>query len=403
MATFATGAGHGLAYQIESTFGVAPAPDYTYARITGTTIDLNKDSFQSDELRSDQQIADFRHGNKQVSGDINFEISHLAFDWMLEAVTGGTYAAKETVVSTDIAVDATARTFTNTGSFDWDDAAGLDVKVGDYVSFSGFTEAGNNVTVQVLSVSATVLTATTATTGLVTEVAGDSVTATAEKQKLKCSTGQSSFQIERQFTDINQYQVFSGCTFNTMSLNVVPNSIVTGTASIVGKDMTTAQTPADATITAAPTGSPMDAFNGEVLIQGGTGGFLTETAIAVITAIDFNLERGMDPTFVVGSDTTAGIVPGRNNVSGTITAFFENLDMYNLFLNETEASVKFQLKDGQDNSGEEYLEFHMPRVKFGTGNIPVDGEGAVTISMSFQALLDSTEGTNLIITRSSDA
>ena len=47
------------------------------------------DGFQSNELRSDRQITDFRHGVKQVNGDIGVEYSWQEYDPFFEAAFFG--------------------------------------------------------------------------------------------------------------------------------------------------------------------------------------------------------------------------------------------------------------------------------------------------------------------------
>ena len=139
--TIATGSRHNMAYVVESTFGTTPStPVFTPIRHTGTTIGLSKDSIESEELREDRQIANYRHGNKSVSGDINFELSYGSFDDILEAVLCGTW-------NTDV---------------------------------------------------------------------------------LKAGTTRRSYTIERHHQDIGKYLRSTGCNFNTMSLSVAPNSMVTG-------------------------------------------------------------------------------------------------------------------------------------------------------------------------------
>ena len=91
--TIATGSRHNLSYILESAFGTTPtSPGFTPIRHTGTTMGLTKEAMESEELREDRQIAHFRHGNKSVSGDINFELSYGGLDALLEAVMCGTWA-----------------------------------------------------------------------------------------------------------------------------------------------------------------------------------------------------------------------------------------------------------------------------------------------------------------------
>ena len=45
------------------------------------------------------------------------------------------------------------------------------------------------------------------------------------------------------------------------------------------------------------------------------------------------------------------------------------------------------------------LKFILPRVKYGTGQPDVGGEGPIFLTMSYQALYDSSTSTNIIIER----
>lgn len=64
--------------------GVTPdTPAMATVRNTGVTLGLSKDSLQSEEIRGDRQISDFRLGANQVGGDISIEMSHLTFDSLI--------------------------------------------------------------------------------------------------------------------------------------------------------------------------------------------------------------------------------------------------------------------------------------------------------------------------------
>lgn len=91
--TIANGAQHSLHYVAESTYGTTPStPTWTPLPHTGTTLALTKDGIESEKLRGDRQVEDFRHGNKSVSGDVTGELEYAAFDDMLEAALCGTWA-----------------------------------------------------------------------------------------------------------------------------------------------------------------------------------------------------------------------------------------------------------------------------------------------------------------------
>jgi hypothetical protein len=206
--------------------------------------------------------------------------------------------------------------------------------------------------------------------------------------QLKVGTTRRSFTIERLFSDITQYHRFTGCNFSTLSLSIAPNAMVTGSLGVIGKGMTTATAIiTGATYPAATTTSPFDSFTGTINEN--------NSAIAVITSLDINLDNGMNPLFVVGSAETLQPSIGRSNVSGSVSAYFEDSTLLDKFLNETETSIDFTLVD---TAGNEYF-FDLPRIKYSAGQPDVSDEGPVTISFDFQALYNAADTTNLIIQR----
>lgn len=91
---------HSLFAIAEVDYGVTPTtPAFDTIRHTGVTLGLSKSTLISAELRADRQIADYRHGTKQIGGDISTELSYGSFDTLLEAVLLGTWAVKAVAVT----------------------------------------------------------------------------------------------------------------------------------------------------------------------------------------------------------------------------------------------------------------------------------------------------------------
>ena len=90
----ANGSLHSLYLIPEATYAVTPAtPALLTVRHTGCSLGTDKDSMQSEELRADRQIADFRMGQNKVGGGVDVEVSTDAqFTTLLEALLGGTWA-----------------------------------------------------------------------------------------------------------------------------------------------------------------------------------------------------------------------------------------------------------------------------------------------------------------------
>ena len=208
---------------------------------------------------------------------------------------------------------------------------------------------------------------------------------------LKVGTTPKYFSIEDYAADIDQARLFTGCTVSTMALSIAPNQMVTTTFGMVGKDMTIGQT--EKTQDAASGNAPFDAYSGDLAI----GNVGASSAVAIVTGIDFTLNNSFAPTFVVGDDSAPCLEVGRAEIEGTITAYFEDAALVNRFLNETETELSVSV---DDPTGTNTYTFLFPRVKINSADVGVDGPNSRIINMSFVALYDSTEQTNLKITRS---
>jgi hypothetical protein len=206
---------------------------------------------------------------------------------------------------------------------------------------------------------------------------------------LKVGTTPKFFSIEDYAADIDQARLFTGCTVNTMGVSLAPNQMVTTTFGVVGKDMTIGAT--EKTQDAASGAAPFDAYSGDLSI----GDVGAGSASAIVTGLDFTLTNGYAPTFVIGDDSAPSLEFGRAEVEGTLSAYFEDAALVNRFLDETETEIEVSVGDGTNT-----MTFLFPRVKINSADVGVDGPTSRVISMSFIGLYDTTEATNLKITRS---
>ena len=207
---------------------------------------------------------------------------------------------------------------------------------------------------------------------------------------LKVGTTPKFFSIEDYAADVDQARLFTGCTVNTMGVSLAPNQMVTTTFGVVGKDMTIGAT--EKTQDAASGAAPFDAYSGDLKIAD-TGGVLASAAI--VTGLDFTVTNGYAPTFVIGDASAPSLEFGRAEVEGTLSAYFEDAALVNRFINETETALEVSVGDGTNT-----MTFLFPRVKINSADVGVDGPTSRVVSMSFVGLYDTTEATNLKITRS---
>lgn len=383
----ADGSRHSLRYVPEATYGVVPAnPAFRPVRHVGTTLGMTKEALQSNELRQDRQIADFRLGARQAAGDISIELSFGSFDDLLEAALCGTWVAASSTGQAQLSASVGKLTRA-AGSFLTDGIA-----VNDVVIASGFTTAGNNGRFRVTAATATDLTVTPLQgQTMAVEAAGarqvDTLRAT-----LKAGVLRRSFTFERLFSDLaaaaKPYHRFTGVEVNTLALTIAANAMVTGTFGVIGKGFSTDTAAlAGATVAAPTTTAPVDSFTGTLNESG--------SPIAVVTEIGLSLTNGMATRFVVGSKETIRPSIARSNVTGNVTAYFEDSVLLDKFINEAASSVSFETPDGDGNR----YRITLPRIKYTGGQPDVSGEGPITLNMPYQALLDPVTGTNLMIER----
>lgn len=211
-------------------------------------------------------------------------------------------------------------------------------------------------------------------------------TPSAGTDQLKVGSTRRTFTFERRFADISRYIRYTGCELNSLSLSVSPNAIVTAAFGIVGlgQDSSNAAV-AGATYTAASGACPFDSFSGTISEGGST--------IGTITQIELSLENGMENQFAIGSKSPVGKSLGKSNLTGTLTAYFDDVTLLNKFINETSSSVSFTLVDSAGNQ----ILFDIPNVKYNGGQPDTNGDGPITIALPFQALYDGTEESQLIV------
>lgn len=210
---------------------------------------------------------------------------------------------------------------------------------------------------------------------------------------LKVGTTPKYFTIEDYAADIDQAKLFTGMAVSSMGVSIAPNQMITTTFSMAGKNMTISATE-QATVTASAGNSPFDSYSGDVKIAD-VDGISGATAACLLTAVDFTVNNSLSPTFTVGCLGAQSLEYGRAEVEGTLTAYFEDASLVNRFVNETETAIEVSVADPSGGS----MTFLFPRVKINSADTSVDGPTSRFVNISFVALYDDTETSNLVITR----
>lgn len=386
----ATGIAKQVRYKAETTFNTAPgATGAQLLRRVESTLNIEKDTYAASELRTDYQISDFRHGTRRTSGTIRGELSPKTYADFLQAALRRdfTTGASGTGLSITIAGSGPYTLTRAAGSFLTDG-----FKAGDVVRLTAgtFNVSNSNKNLYVVSLTATVLTVVVPNgSALVAEGPIASATvAVVGKKTFTPTTGHTdkSFAIEHWFSDVPTSELFLGCKVSMVDIALPPTGLATVDVGVMGVGSVTTNSSAYYTSpTAATTTGITAAVNGLLYIGG--------TAVATCTGLSLKIDGAYSGDPVVGSNTMPQIFPGRVNVTGQFTAYFDSATFRDAFLNESELALSAVLT-ADNTAAADVLAFNLPRIKLGSASRS-DGEKGLILTADFQALYNGAGGSGI--------
>jgi len=392
MPDIASGVAKRVAYKKEVSWGVAPgATTAQILRRVTSGVTLNKDTYQSNEVRRDYQIADMRHGVRRVEGPLNGELSCGTYkDFMAAAMRHSWQAAVTTgTISGVIASTGAPHFVRSSGNYLTDG-----FKAGDLGRWTGWTTTGTNNNSRNMLVTAVTSTGLSGAfldgTAVAAKGTGDSVVfASVGKKVFVPSTGHldESFSIEHYHGDLSPVlsELFTGCKLTQMDFGLPPTGMATLGMQFMGRDLVRGTAEYYTTPTAETNTGLLAAVNGALYVQG--------QAIALITGLNISIAANMSATPVVGSNTYPGIQEGRVVVSGEMSAYFQDATLRDYFVDETEVSLVCALT-ASGSATADCMSIVMPRIKVG-GASKDDGEGGIIQRLPFQALRNTNGGTGI--------
>lgn len=388
-----------VAYKSANTAGIAAAGSgaKVLRRVT-SDIDVNKDTYASNEIRTDLQDADFRHGVRRGMGKIAGELSPGTYADFMAGSLKRDFAAVAAITGLSITIAGSGPTYTVTrASGSWL-TSGLKNGMVFRFTAGSFVASNSNKNIVVASMTATVLTVYVLNgSGLVAEGPIASATVT--------PTGKSTFvpltgHIEK-FFSIEEWQpeVPSSITgwdlrVSSLAIDLPPTGLSTIAINLMGVDTLEAASQRFTTPTAAGTTGIAAAVNGVVMIAG--------VAVATITGMSFNVSSTYSGEPVVGSNIIPTLTPGKVKVEGSVSIKFVDTTARQAFINETEVDLAVVLSSN-NLATSDVLAFVLSRVKL-NGAARSDGETEVVQTVPFKALLNTaggasaaTEATTLLI------
>jgi hypothetical protein len=385
-------------YKKEVTFNTAPgASGAQLLRRVESILDIDKDTYQSAEKRSDYQVSDFRHGVRKSTGTLKGELSPKTYADFMGAALRRDFAAVTPITAASITIAAGSlvngiQQYTVTraaGSYLTDG-----VKAGDVVRLSvgTFNAANLAKNLYVISLTATVLTVVPLNgVALVAEgpIATSTVTVYGKKTFVPV-TGHTdtSFCFEHWFADAlpTLSEVYPGIKIGSIDVGLPATGMATIDMGLTGPgSITTATTVYYTAPTALTTTGVAAAVNG-VLYVGGL-------AVAILTSLSFKVDGGYGADPVVGSNSLPAIFPGKVNITGNFSAYFDAATFRDAFLNETEIALSMVFSS-DNTAAADFLAFNLPRIKLGSAK-KAEGDKGLTITCDFQALFNGAGGAGI--------
>ncbi len=388
--TQAAGVFKQLSYKQEVTYGLKPAAAAAQSlrRVT-SDLSLTKQTYQSAEIRTDQQMQDMRHGVRSVDGTISGELSPATYADFIDAALRRARTAGVSAAALSVTIAGAGPTFTVTrgsGSYLTDG-----FKRGDVVRLSVGALNAANINKNLLIVTLTATIATVRVLNGVVMVAEGPIASTTMtvvgKKTFAPTTGHidRSFSVEHWFTDVAQSEVYTGCQPTKIDIGLPPTGLATISIPMMGQNVETATAQYFTSPTAATVTGLTAAVNGDILVGG--------VAVATLTGLTLSIESNRSGDPVVGSNTIPTRFPGRILVSGQATVYFEDAVLRDAFLNETEIEIMVVLTS-DETATSNFIAFTMPRCKLG-GSSKSDGEGGIVQTIPFQAMVPTTGGTGI--------
>lgn len=370
----------------EATFKVTPsspqAPDLVY--FITNTLRLARNLISSNTIRGNRNPSKPVVGNKDVSGDITLELQGYMGRFLEGALGSVDSADEELTYSSSSAAFVPGETIT--GGTSGSTAT---------VVYDNETDTLFIVSKSAPFVSETIIGGTSGSTALIGGDASAASSPYVHRFYINTVTGSTlpSYTIERGYSDISQYFLYNGCKVNSLSFSVLPEGFQEVTVNFMGAKETVSGSSYAETDEITDNGkSSFDGFTISTLQEGGTD-------IAIVTTIDgLTIENNLDGSVYVIDPSNPGerrsLPAGTAKITGTLTAVFEDLTLYNKAVaaspTETSLRIKYKLGTGDGSNNNEAIEFFIPELIFSPQAPVVEGATGVLVELPFEAYYDDT-------------
>jgi len=199
--------------------------------------------------------------------------------------------------------------------------------------------------------------------------------------------------LEKGFTDLAQYFLYNGCRINRGTFEFASDGIIPASFDFMGQKRTISGTSFDAT----PVNLghlPFDGFEATIEEGGSSIAYVSKCTVDIFNDLDGG------NYVIAGAGQRRAIPEGKTAVTGTLTALFESITLFNKAVNFTESSIKITMTrgDGLGSAGNESLVIFIPEVVYEVSDPLVSGPKGIVVEMPYSAFYDNAaEATSIQI------
>jgi hypothetical protein len=333
-----------MSFIAEATWADTPAtPAFKTLRLDGEGFSSSKSRTRPNEISADGQATAAITTKEESTGSLNFSVSASdTSNELLASAVNGVWTTPVDYVGSDVAItvaDGTTCTLTATaGDF-------LDSNLvipGQFLKVFSADASGGCFIGRVLTVAADTLTFDCCSQTMAVILAAAMGACTIKGSCLRNGTTVTTFTIEKKLA-ADLYLRYVGAFPNEGSLEVGVGDYLKGSLSFLNKSETAGATAIAGATYAAPTiGTVIDSVRGIGTVWRGA------TAIAgIVQKLSMKwTKEGAAAQYGIGSAAAVGIRSGKMLVTGSVSTFFANLDLYNEYLAESTDSISFYAIDG---------------------------------------------------------
>jgi hypothetical protein len=387
--TIAQGINKRIAVKKQSGLGVAASGSGGFLLRRETAVfNLEKQTYQNNEIVSHQQSTGVTHGLRSTALAINGVLSPNTYSTQLASLLRRDFTAGASVTGVNITIAGAGPTYTATrsaGSFLTDG-----FKIGDVVRITVGALNAANISKNLLIVGLTATIATVIVVNASALVAEGPITgctvAVVGKKTFAPTSGhtQDYWTFEEWFSDIARSSLYTDVMVGACDIALPSSGNATLGFTYSGLQAAFSGSQVLTTPTSETTTPVLTAVNGVVVANGSKVGLITGATIKIDGKVG-NIGG------VVGSNQSPDLQRGRIEVTGQLTVFFQDGTFQGFFDAATVISATLVVTD-TNLAASDFVSFNIPSLKFSQANID-DGEKGLVLTMPFTAQINSTGGT----------